>query len=333
MTLEKLGNLTDNIFGLVVFSTSPSFTYHVKQTLKNRFKVHTDFSIDINTARELRNAKLDSYVAPMLCDRWLLHINADKLDKKEIMKSLTENTPYGLAVYWTDNYRNYMMLTQSEAVKTQGVYFPTFSFSRLGYSDILQYFKDVVPVKKQLTRELLDFVAKTYRYDVQSVCDLATMLKSGSEFDTKREIIQAVGVGGNSVTNLTVQLLKSNVYKKNGVSKEYKRIITLLTDLSGSFEYRTIRNYMINTVNGFMDIKQLQVMGVYGRKILEIPDHFDLKRLNRVRRFERLILEEISMVDLLNLKICLSKYDDYDNMASLMQVIAEYLDNKGKVIS
>lgn len=342
--LKRLQNLSSNVSNIIMYVPSPSFGAFIKDQLRDVYAVHRDFIVNVDTAKALRTAKLDSVVAPMLCDNWLIHVDAEKLPLKEVTNALNFNTAYGVTVYWTDRYYTYKRIIDTNTVKKLGVHCIQFPFSRLGYSDVKILYDKMVGDKKSLSDELLDYVAKTYRYDVQAVCELFQLVKSGSEFTTKREIIEAVGVGGNSVGSLTISILQAGLpnrfsrfnkgskakKKVEGFSSEKSRqnalgrALRLIDDLSVSYKHSTIKRYMINTVEAFIDMKQLQIMGVYGRPNTEIPNTFDTKRLAMNRRFEHIVLRDITLPRLLNLKMCLTAFDNFDAEIALIQAISKY---------
>jgi hypothetical protein len=316
--------LSDNIVNMILYVPSPSLEYFLKTKMKERFAVHRDFIVTTSTVKALHNAKLDSYVAPLMCNKWLIHVEADKLTKKDLITYLGNNTMHGLTVYWTSKYGLFKQLTNLDIVKKQGVHSPNFSFSRLGYSDIGYLHTEMIKSKNKLNTDLLDFVCKNYMYDVQSVCDLFTMMNSGMEVTTKREIIENVGAGGNSVASLTIRLLMSSPKTDRGKKKLLADMIKLVEDLSITYKHDIIRRFMLNNIDGFIDMKQLQIMGMYKRLNVEIPENFDTKRLSMLKRFERIILSEISLPQLLNLKLCILHYNDFNGEVALIQAISEY---------
>jgi hypothetical protein len=324
MSLQRLDLLSDSILNIIMFVPSPSLAYYIRGKLKTRFEVYKDFVISVDTQKGFQNAKLDSYVAPLICDKWLIHVDADKIAKKDLITGLNINTSHGITVYWTSKYNIFKQLTDLDIVKKQGVHCPSFSFSRLSYGEVLHLHKQMVGKKKELKTELLDYVAKNYRYDVQAICELFAMLNSGNDFQTKKDIIESVGVGGNSVSNLVIRILRSSPTSEKGKKKIAADAIKLLDDLSVSYKYSTIRRFMLNNLDGFIDMKQLQIIGVYNRINKVIPETYDTKRLSMLKRFERTILEEISLPKLLNLKLCLLKYTDFNSEITLMQAISEY---------
>lgn len=324
MSLQKLKKLNSEAVNIIILVQSASLAYLIRNQIKDRYKVHKDYIVDVTTQKQLNEAKLDSYVAPMMCDKWLIHVNADKLNKKDLMAGLTRNTHHGITIYWTEKWATFNQLVNSDIVKKQGVHCPYFRFTRLGFYEIEQLLKNEVPPKKQLDNDLTKFVAKNYQFDVQSVMDLIAFLKSGNQIETKKELIEAIGVGGNSVANLTLKILKSVPKAESGRRKIIADTLRLMHDLSYSYNYQTMRRFILNNIDGCLDMKTLQIMGIYNKPTKEIPEAFDSKRLGMLRRFESIILEEVSFPRLLNLKLCLLKYSDFNAEAALIQAIMDY---------
>lgn len=334
--------LTPHVLNIVIYSTSPSLEYFIKDMLKNRFNAHRDYIVNVSSAKELRRAKMDSFIAPLLCEKWLIHVQTDKLSLKDIGAALKFNTAHGVTVYWVSKYSTYKQILSLDEFKKLGSYCVNFNFSSLGYSDVI-YLHDKVLGTRGLSRELLDYVVKNYKYDVQSIFELFTMIRSGSDISTKKDIIEAIGsgLGGNAVGSFTVTLLKAGIrnrfypLKDKGessegfVSERAKRnmlgkALRTLEELSVVYKYDTIRNYMLSTLDSFLAIKQLQIMGVYGKPNKEISEVFDIKPMHR--RFDRIILEEVSLPRILNLKLCLQTYNHFNAELALIQGITAYLD-------
>lgn len=411
LSLRRLSLLTEHVSNIIILAPSPSLAYHLKSLLKQHFKVAGDYIISADTPKALRGAKLDSYVSPLLGDKWLIHVNVEKFTDKELQAALTNNTRNGITVYWTDKYKVFKTLENSDVVKAQGAYCQLFSFSRLEQADILQLHRDMLPEDLALKPSLLDFLCANYRYDPQAVCDLFAMMRSGDLVKSKNDILDLVGIGGISIESLVVRILaglpssfeakaerafretlrtKTKAFRRKYRTADltllhehlterrgyylaavmdhaldlaferydyptdetylalifdvktaadrlkkkkvlFKNVVKLLNDLSSSYNYQSIRRFMLHSLDGFIDMKQLQIMGIYGRVNKDIPDTYDQARLTRLKRFERVILNHVSLSQLLNLKLALLKYRDFNTQVSLLQSISEYFNVRGSV--
>lgn len=329
--IENIDTLAPTVLNVIIYVASPSLEYILKDTLKKRLGVTKDFIHDVDTMKALNLAKMDSYVAPLTGGKWLINVNADKISKKDLITALNLNTVFGVTVYWVSKYAVFKYLTGLDIVKKQGVYCAQFYLGKLMYNDITNLHSKLVPKKNALPKDLLHYVAKTYNYDVQAVCDLFNLVRSGNEVTTKKDIIELVGVGGNSTDSFVVGLLKSSYTTEKGKKTAISRNLKLLQDLSYTYKFNTIKNYILNTVDGFIEMKQLQIMGYYRKFNKIIPENFDSKRLSRLKRFETVVLEDVSLPRLLNLKLCLKHFSDFDAQISLVQAVIMYLDSLGVV--
>ncbi len=322
--IKTLSTMTLNV---IVYVDSPSLEYFVKTYIKKRFGVHSDFVVAPDTAKRVNSAKVDSLVEPLFGGKWMINIDADKLSKPDIIKALNFNTSHCVTVYWVSKYAVYKWLSELDILKTQGSYTTKLYLGKLDYFDVIFLHDTMLGGYKGLDKTLLTHVAKTYNYDVQAVCDLFTLVKSGNEVNTKQEIAELVGVGGNSVDSFTVSLLRSEPsgVKTRCISKHLR----LLTDLSHTYKYSTIKNYMLTTIDGFIEMKQLQIMGYYSRQNKNIPDFFDTKKITRLKRFEVVILDEVSMPKLLNLKLCLVGFNSFIAETALVQAVIMFIESLG----
>lgn len=328
--LSKIESLSSNVLNIIIYYDSPSVQYFVRGILKDKFKMHKDFILTINTAKELNEAKLNSFVPPLLCDKWLMHVDADKLSKKDLASGVSKVTPSGVTVYWTTTYRTYKYLLSLDSVKKQGSYCTSYRLTKGNYTDIRYIYNKVLEgsrYKDSLSKELFNYVATSYNYDLESVFKLFRSIRSGNEFNTRREIIEEVGAGGNSVDTFTLTLLRTSANTEKGKKQGVAKALKLLADLNVTYKFSTIRNFMLNTVNGLIDIKQLQIMGYYRKINPIIPESFDTKRLGRLKRFDYVVINDITLPRLLNLKLCLLHYDDFNTEIALIQTICAYYDS------
>lgn len=327
MALKRFERMMPNILNMVIFIQSPSLEFYIKQQLKDTYQVHKDFVLSAENEKQLATAKLDTVVAPLICDRWLIHVEADEISKKELENSIVKNTGHAITVYWTRKYKTFRQLADNEFVQKASVYNPVFRLTRMEEEDIYYLHNKLVPKAKQLDMKLMGFLYKGYRFDVQSIMQVFSSLNSGREFETKKDIIEYIGVGGNSVSNLTIRLLTGHPKNEKGKNTWVGNIYKLINDLSVTYDYATIKRYMFNTVDAFIEIKELQIMGIYGKIHKEIPEAFDTKRIAMNRRFDRVILNEITLPQLLNLRMCLMKYDHYNAQVALIQALSDYCDS------
>ncbi|MNV28751.1 hypothetical protein D3C71_1199520 [compost metagenome] len=352
--LQRVKELPDDIMNIIIYTTSARLTVFIRNMLKTKFEVHKDYIVDTETERELKAAKLDSYASPLFCDKWLIHVNADKLSKKDLFTNLAFNTHRGITVYWTEKYKIYRQLIDSDVVKKQSVYCAKFPFNRLTERDVTFLHMEMVKESHRLDNKLLEFVKENYLYDVNAVTELFAEMNSGGRKETKAEIIEEVGIGGNSPATVLMKALRFGIVEsqlkdkppstkpssktrkqKKPLTREEKiiaikrrafnGIVRHLKDLRISLPYSSIYNFTLNSLDAFIDMKQLQLLGIYGRPFKKIPEKYDSKRIDMNKRYSNFILNDVSLDKLLILKQYFLKYDSFDDELNLLRVFLDYI--------
>jgi len=319
--LESLANIAPNVLNIIIYNDSASIEYISRGIIKDRFEAHKDFVFDLDNTKKIMDVKSASYVSPLYGSKWLIHVNADKMSKSDLLKLLKVNSKHCLTVYWTTKYFVYKWLISHDEVKKQGVYSGEYYLGKLSESDIY-FVRDRLGVKKDaVDKKVMLYLHKNYRYDPQAVCNFFMEVKSGAEVKTDKDVIDVIGLGKNSVDNFVVSLLSAKSCSVKSVSKALR----VLNELSSEYKYNTIRSYMLSTLEGFLDMKVLQLSGYYKGYNASIPDYMDTKRLSRLKRFEYCILEEISMQMILNLKLALLSQEGFNYEVSLIKTVIVYL--------
>lgn len=324
MSLKRISRITADVLNIIVYSKSPSVDLYIRKSLKNSFGVESDYILNVDKDKELKDAKLTALMQPFTCPYWLIHVDADKISKGELLKSLGNTPSGGKTVYWTSDYGTFMRMTQSDILKEQQGYSPSYTFSRLSDNDIKQLHTDTVREKRRLGSKELLYLMKYYAYEPQLVMDLFRYIESGNSIETNRDIINAIGLPGSSVASLAITMLTTKAKTEKSVNTEYKKTIRQIQNITSKLEYRTLKNFLLSNIDGFMDMKQLQIMGNYRAEKFVIPEGFDEKRINRLKRFERLILKEIPMQRLINLKVALTSMSTFDAEVDVLHGVSLY---------
>lgn len=327
--IADFGKLSTNILFFVIYADSDSLATFVKDRLKERFNVDRRFIIDVATSKQLHEAKLESFMRPLSGGKKMFNINADKMSKKDITNAFTIASSFSLTVLWTAKYGTYKQIVDSKEFKNLGSYAHCEYFGKLYEKDIRYLHKRMVLDNNRpgLSSQLLNLLGKAYTYDVQGICDLFMMMKSGTDVESKKDIVELIGVGGNTVDKFTLNLLMANPKTARGKKQTLSKYLRQLEDLSYSYKWASIKNFMLNTVSGFIEMKQLQIMGLYRNIKVTIPEGFDEKRINRLRRYDWAVMDKISLSRCLTLKLLLEKNNNFDVRMALTQTILEYVDS------
>ena len=326
--IDELKKANQKALNMILYIDNDAMQYYARNIIKDRFNCSGDYIEDASTYKELHRHHLDMTSPPMVGDRWMLNVDTTKISKNDIIKELYCTPQHVITVYWVSKYALYKELINSDIVKKQGIFCYTNFFGRLTSSDIYKLFAEVLETRheKPISDKLIDYVAKNYQYDPQGVFDLISYIKSGNEFETTKDIIETIGLGGNTVDSFTLNLLMCNVSTLKGKKTAIRKYLKAFRDLSYSYKYSSIKNFMLNTVNGFIDMKQLQIMGKYRRGHYRIPDCYDSTRLSRLRRYEWAVLDTITLPRLLLLKKLLIEGNNISSEVSLMEVIIGFID-------
>lgn len=326
--LERIDNLSSDVVNLLIYTNSPILQNILKMKLKKNFGIGRYMTRHADNASTLKEVKNDTITPPFGGGTWFVDINADSIKVGDIGKQLGFVTNAAKNVYWFTNYKQYKSVCGLDIVKTQGVACFQLYTGKV-YPEDISYIADIMldeEAKKRVNKTVLNYLKKNYTYDVDAVCKLFSMIKQGESITNTKEVISKIGIGGNTIDSLTIKLLTTNPKTEKGLDKAFSNILLLLNDLSYSYHYNTIRTYLLATVNTIIEIKQLQLMGKYTMVVKDIPEvGFNEEKIIRLRRFERCILEEITLARVLNLKLFLEKYKSFDFEVSLIEAISDFL--------
>lgn len=336
--IKSLLNMSDNICVLVACTDSSYVDIIIRDALKQRFSVNVNYVYEVNKAKDLKEVKKFIDVPPMIGERWLIVIDGDKMgfsDLVEFFKTITSNA---ICYVKCEKYASYKKIGTIKVLKEHTNNVSYKYYSKLSSGEIKELYKYITKDShNKLDDELLDYVCSAYNYNVGSVCDLFFQIKSGTEFIDKSSIIDAIGVGGNTVEYTVVQLLTTSVNTDKGYKRALSKIMGLIKDLHTKYDYSSIYNFINATVNNFITLKELFIEGKYRDKYKEFPERFgekEIQRLKRLQRYDWVIKDRVSMSRLLCLKVCLMKHNEYNSEVALIACITEYLDavKSGKFI-
>ena len=324
--LEKVDQLSLDVSNILIYTNSNVLQTLLKKQLKKRFNIGRNLTKYASKASELKEIKNETFTPPFGGGTWFLDIQADKINISDLGKHLNNVSKSAISVYWFTNYAQFKKVCDLEVVKRQGMFCFILYAGKLYPEDITYVHNIMLPEEKRLPKKLLDYLKKNYTYDVDSVCKLFQSISQGEEIKSTRDIINKVGIGGNTVDSFVMKLLTTNPKTEKGLKSSLEKMLVLLNDLSYTYEYRTIKNYMRSTLKTMMDIKQLQIMGLYSESVKNIPDVvYDETKIQRMKRYDRVILNELNMGRILNLFLCLDKYDDFNAELALVKSITTYL--------
>lgn len=324
--LEKIDFLSRDVSAIIVYTNSVVLQTLIKRKIKERFEIGKNLTKYASSNASLKEACNETFTPPFGGGTWLVDIQADKIGVGEIAKYLNNITTASISILWFTNYSQYKKIIDLEAVKKLSRYCFCLYAGKLLPEDMSYIQNEMLPEEKRLPKKLMLYLQKNYTYDVDSVCKIFQMISQGEEIKTSKDIINKVGIGGNTIDSFVMKLLTTNPKTEKGLKKATEKILMLLNDLSYSYNYKTIKNFMRSCISNIIDIKQLQMMGKYSSSIKEIPEKgFNEDRILKLKRYEYIILNDLNMGRILNLYMCLNKYNDFDTEIALLKSINDYL--------
>lgn len=312
----------------LIYSPSEDFNFYLQQKLYEKYHTTGEYRIFVETETELKDVISKTVVPPLTGDYWSINIryNPKKMNKKFIQHFLSFQSEYAFMTLWVKEYRDFMHLTSMPEIwKDSFLYVGKFGYlskddAKLFYADSIRYkeFEPPEPVVK--------YLIENYRFDIKSLAYTIGMINGGREINDTKELIQIAGLGNTTVDNLVIKLLTSSTKTKKGVEKLYAECIAFTDNLNTKLEYRTIINFMNKTLQILLDIKQLQLRGLYKNIDVPISPIYELDRMIRYNRYEKKLIHNISIVDILNLKTALQISYDRDDKIHLMKALSNYMD-------
>ena len=324
--LEKIDFLSRDTAALIIYTNSAVLQTLLKKRIKERFEIAKNLTKYANTGATLKEARNETFTPPFGGGTWLVDIQADKINIGDIAKYLNNITNASVSIIWYNNYAQFKKVIELDAVKKLGIYCFTMYTGKLYPEDISYIQNMMLPEEKRLPKKLVDYLKKNYTFDVDSVCKIFQAVSQGEEISSTKDIINKVGIGGNTIDSFVIKLLTTNPKTEKGLKSAIEKSVVLLNDLSYSYDYRSIKNFMKNCLNTITEIKQLQMMGLYSEAIKDIPEtSFHSDKIQRMKRYDGVILNDLNMGRILNLSLCLDRFDDFNSEIALLKAIYAYL--------
>ncbi len=324
--LEKIDFLSRDTAALIIYTNSAVLQTLLKKKIKERFEIAKNLTKYANSGTTLKEARNDTFTPPFGGGTWLVDIQADKINVGELAKYLNGITSASISVLWFTNYSQYKKMIDMDAVKKLGIYCFNLYAGKLYPEDITYVQNMMLPQEKHLPKKLVDYLKKNYTFDVDSVCKVFQSVSQGEEIKTTKDIINKVGLGGNTIDSFVIKLLTTNPKTEKGLKSAMEKTLELLNDLAYTYDYKSIKNFMRACLNSMVEIKELQMMGRYSESVKDIPENsFHEDKIQRLKRYDRVILNELNMGRILNLLLCIDKYDDFNTEIALLKSINDYL--------
>lgn len=284
--------------------------------------------MNVDKEKKIKEAVSNMSVSPLEGDTWVTHIryNAKDFSNKSIEEILPNRYGYGMVIIWVKEYRDLMRLIGNRNFNKYKHVVPVLKYSFLDKEDMKHYYIEKVPEEFRLTEKLWSFVESNYRFDPVAFTLLVSLLQGGRTYESTKELIEEIGLGRSSVETLVFKLLTTSTVTKKGLKRLFAESILFIENLKTKYEYRSIVNFINYALDTIIEIKLLQIRGLYKNVFVAMPEEgYDLERIAKMKRYDRK-LEDITLIDALNLRLALMKSWNSDGRIQLMTALSYYAD-------
>ena len=275
-TVGKVGSSFDTA---LICTDSVFLQDYIISKLKKNLGVMNDYCISVGSAGELKQARANALAAPIEGKKWLVIIDMNKVGIDVYKKEARRVNDNSFTLLTTSKYGVFKRLSNDNELKRLKFLLPYY-FGSFAKDDITY-----ISTGYDMTAELVSFLEKNYRWDVNKVMTLFHMLKQGTRIDNKRDVIDLIGNGGVTPASVVFEMLMATPDTPRKAKALTKTIVGHINDLSRKMTYRALYQQMYSTLLGVMDVKELRINGNYMGLFKEIPEGYDTKRISRVKRF------------------------------------------------
>lgn len=323
-----LDNIHPEVDTLVICTDVALLRYYVQTKVETVYNIDKNYSVEAETGVLYRKLKNEALTAPMLGDRWLITANLEKVGTDNAAALLSVGNGNALTILFAEKYITYKKFLATDAYKQYKSTIMPMYLSKFDNDDIPYLHKDILGTKG-LKDDLLNYLCKNYRYDVDKVMTLFIKMRSGLRVFSKQELIDEIGLGGVTPESMVIDLLRLYQVSKKYHSKptetvsekrKYNAIakyIGLLRDLHSKLEYMAIYKRMYKTVLGVLELKG-QILSGKSEREQVVP--------KSVSRFAYVVRDEIDIKRTLFLLNLFEKAPEtFDYESRLMYIICSYI--------
>jgi hypothetical protein len=241
-----------------------------------------------------------------MAEKWFVYVDLSVFKGKftELCKIISESSAITYFCV-ADKYKDFKTFKNDcEKIEIKGIYDYYLTF--LKKADFAYLYYQIVPKEKRMIKALSDYLSKGYSGDIESIFTLFEQLKQGASVNSRKEIAEICGLGGNTAENFLLQLFNKTSGTEKGLKITLKNRLKAGFDLGETYGYNRFHSYLYNAVKGFNDIKVLQISGEVYRDLNKHIEGYDEKKLLRYRRYLSKI-EEIPLSKLLKVRLLLEE--------------------------
>lgn len=285
---------------VILQTASVKLSMFLEDRVKRHYHCRSESIITISGAKDFARVREVMGITPPFSDRWFVGVDLSKHYTKELVP-LIKTSPTCVFFCTCTRYKEYKRL-KDELKGWQGVC--DFYLGYLNRVDFVYLYDLLVPAGNRLSKQLFDFVMSGYSSDVDAVMGLFAHLASGGVAQTRGDITELCGLGGNTTESYVVSLLKPLSGSDKGLKVVMRNRVRAGLELAGALGYGTLYNFMAKTLLCFIELKQLMIAGVVYKSVRNLPKSYDEQALSRYQKY-LWRLREIPMTKLLTLRGCM----------------------------
>lgn len=284
LLLSLFENFNPVTLTVLMYTTSPSLESACLSQIKKKCNVDKEFVLDVNTEKALKATQYKVNFAPMRGDKWAVIVDGDKLPEKALIANLDVCFDSCVKVIRVSDYRKFKSISSNDAFKRQGLFAVKAYGGRLERRDI----ESLCRVEGvDLSEDMRNYLARSYGFEVQQVCDLFSLMKSGYSVTSAKDVISAIGVGGATIQTFVLNFAEIKPKDLRAQKRVLKQFVSMLEDLTYNYSYQQLRSYIFDTISGFIDLKTEMMLGHFTDFSHLAPESFDTKRQKRFQRLTR----------------------------------------------
>lgn len=281
MRLRDLDSSRETCNVLILQTSSNKLKVFLEDKIKKRYKCNMDSTIDCKSKSDIHHVRDVMNVIPPFSEKWYVKVDVGVCLSKEMLDVMKEAST---CVFFCEvnKYATFKKLKES-LKRVSGVF--DFYLTYLRHADIVYLYDAFVPQDKRLTKSLFDYVCSSYSNDIEAVFDLFLALGEGKKVESRKDIADICGVGGNSVESFLLTMLKPPSDKEKGVKRVLSNRLRAGYELSETLGVLTFYNRLKRTLGYFIQIKELLISGVIYKQIIHLPECYDESALSRYQRY------------------------------------------------
>lgn len=326
MRLSDLDSKNLNINVVLLQTSSIKLQMFIQDKIKRKFKCKNEAIIDINSKSDFKKIKEVTGIKPPFSSKWYIEIDLDKLHDKTLVQYIKASTTC-VFVCTCSRYSTFKKFKE-ELKGKEGVL--DFYINYLRKPDFIYLYDAFTTSDNKLTKQLFDYVAKSYAGDIEAIFELLIHLSQGEKFDSRADIAKVCGLGGLSVESYIFDLLKPLSGSDKGLSTVIKNRVKAGVDLGNTLGFAKLYNFLSKSIKCFCEIKMLMMAGVVYKSIYKLPSSFDEKALAKYQKYIWK-LKEIPMSDLLRLRQCMGS-KKWLNELDFLNFIYKYYSLKARLL-